>query len=80
MWLQNYAWNIIIFLNVATICGWNQSLIKNFDQHSQETKLEDYLKQTRIDNSDWMCQRCWNYITAIIYFQNTTYEFSLDSF
>ena len=34
----------------------------------KKTKLENYLKQTRMDNNDQMYQYCWNYITAIICF------------
>ena len=58
--LLQYGW--------IKICSWSQLIIENFDQHSQEIKLKDYLKQTRMNDSNWMCQYCQNYIIVIIYF------------
>ena len=36
----------------------------------------------KMDNNNQMHQCCWNYIIiiTIIYFQNTVYEFGLDTF
>ena len=62
------------------ICSWNQLIIESFDQYLQEIKLENYLKQTRINNSNQMHQYYWSYIIIIVCFQNTTYKFSLDTF
>ena len=60
------------------ICNWIQLIIENFNQHSQKTKLKDYLKQIKINNNNWIHQCCQIYI--IIYFQNTVYKFGLNIF
>ena len=57
----------------------DQSIIKSSNQHSQEIKLKNNLKQTRMNNSNQMRQYYQNYIIIITYFQSTTYEFSLDT-